>query len=512
MEIIEGKIQQIAKEMQEANASEWTITKIIKALSEMKTTSEKKLKEKTLELLKEFDPKAAVIYEQFSKMNVYTSNEKILPFNRGNIITSLLKETTISRSAAEKITTEVENQIKDAKINFLTPSLIRELVNTKLISYGLEEIRNNYARVGEPIFDVKQKLLEDAYFGETVREYTILSQLPKMARESHFNSIIHIEDIEGYSHRPYAYSIIAEKKETFEKTMCTAIKEVIQNRKYFCLQPSIYGITFACAGFAKNDAQAKKIAELTKNAAEITSEELILSLELYTPKIFEKNGEEKLKAAKIANQLLAKNTVACVDSKYALKLIQPEGKNFTILNNCEADYFPLTKKLFCESQGIDLYVNINLEKIAMENNENFFDALGQIAQQIHELKEKKQKLLQEKKYLEKFSPEKFKTAIGLTSLPMLAQNFESKSTDFANKTYKELSKLFDDYLLFGLSSEKARERFGDSIKKHVYSQETLGFDECLKEKKCCFSGKASTIKEVNELLDKKIKQIDYISN
>ena len=46
-------------------------------------------------------------------------------------IKSLLKETSIPRSVAEKITQEVEEQIKDAKISFLTTGLIRELVNAK---------------------------------------------------------------------------------------------------------------------------------------------------------------------------------------------------------------------------------------------------------------------------------------------------------------------------------------------------------------------------------------------
>ncbi|MEI7429936.1 MAG: hypothetical protein WCL27_05725, partial [Betaproteobacteria bacterium] len=59
---------------------------------------------------------------------------------------------------AEKITTEVENQIKDSKIEFLTPSLIRELVNAKLISYGFPLVRDNYTRAGEPVHDIAQKL------------------------------------------------------------------------------------------------------------------------------------------------------------------------------------------------------------------------------------------------------------------------------------------------------------------------------------------------------------------
>ncbi|MFA6420003.1 MAG: hypothetical protein WCW13_04315, partial [archaeon] len=158
MELIEEKIQDIAKEILEAGANQWTITKIIKSLTELSTGSEKKLREHTLEMLKELDANAAIVYERFSKMKVYTSQETIKRFNRGNIITSLLKETNISRSVAEKITLEVENQIKDSKVSFLTPSLIRELVNAKILTYGFENVRKNYAKVGETVYEIKKKI------------------------------------------------------------------------------------------------------------------------------------------------------------------------------------------------------------------------------------------------------------------------------------------------------------------------------------------------------------------
>jgi len=157
MELIQEKIQIIAKEIEEANASTWTITKIIKELTEMETKKETKLRKRALELLKKLDPNAGKIYETFSKLKVHTSKETLENFNRGHILTSLLKETNISRSVAEKITLEVENEIKDSKIEFLTTALIREMVNTKLVTYGLEKIREHYARIGEPIYEGKEK-------------------------------------------------------------------------------------------------------------------------------------------------------------------------------------------------------------------------------------------------------------------------------------------------------------------------------------------------------------------
>jgi hypothetical protein len=445
-------------------------------------------------------------------MKVYTSNETIKGFNRGNIITSLFKETSISRTIAEKITSEVENQIKDSKINFLTPSLIRELVNAKLLAYGLEEIYNNYTRVGEPVYEVRKKLDENPYSGEIVREYNILLELPRSSREIHFDGTIHIEDIEGFSHRPYAYSLIAEKSSSLEKTICGTIKKVIQNKKYFCLQPSIYGLTFACSPFIKNGKQAQQAAEMIINSCEIPEEKPLLSLELFTPTILEPLGAHRENASKITTNLLDQNVVVSVDSKYCLKLIKLDKKQFTILNNSTEEYYPLTKKLFSPTKGIDLFVNINLEKIAEGNDEKqFFEKLSEISEEIKKLKTKKKELLSKKHYLKKFELEEMKTGIGLTNFYKLSENFEgSKPIDFSNKTFREISKLFEDNLLFGLASIKAQQRFSEITGKEIYSQNTLPFEECLTSKKCCFTGKAATIKELNELIDKKVKQIEYV--
>jgi hypothetical protein len=512
MELIEEKIQIIAKEIQEANASQWTITKIIKVLSEMKTTNEKKLREKTLKMLLDLDANAATIYQRFSSMKVYTSKEVSENFNRGNIIKSLLNETGLSRSVAEKITTEVEDQIKDSKISFLTTGVIRELVNSKLISYGFEDIRNHYARLGEPAYEIKKKLEKEPHTGEQVREYNNLLVIPKGARELHHNGTIYIEDVEGFSHRPYSYTYITEKKETLEKTLCNLTRNLVETRKNFFLPPNVTGITFACAPFAKNKSQTKKVTHLIEEMLKIPGPGFTTSLDLFTPSYLENFSEYRLKAAEISNFLLGQtNSSLGIDSKYSLKLIKPEGKNFLILNNSNEEYFALNNKLFSTTQGIDLFVNINLEKIASEDEKELTTNIEEIGKEIEKIVETKKNLLLRKKYNEPFCVEKMKTGIGLTSLFKAGENVqETKGLEIAKKIYKEISKIFPDYLLFGLSSEKVRERFSALSRKEIFSQETLGFVECLGSKKCCFTGKATTIKEVGELIDNKVKQIEFV--
>jgi hypothetical protein len=513
MELVQEKIQLIAKEMQEANASPWTITKIIKELTDLSTNNETKLRKKALELLKKLDPNAGKVYETFSNMKVHTSKETLENFNRGHILTSLLKETNISRSVAEKITLEVENEIKDSKIDFLTTTLIRELVNAKLVTYGLEKIRENYTRVGDPIYEIKKKIINEPFVGEQTREYNFLLNIPKKARELHFNGTIFIEDVEGFSQRPFAYSFIAERKDTLEKTIGSIMKNLIQKRKYFYLQPSIYGASFACAGFLKNNSQIKRTTSMLSELLQIIEEDFALSLELFTSTKVEAFSEDRMAASNLSNSLLEKTDlgVVGVDSKYALKLINTKGKNFTILNNFVEEYFPLTNNLFSPTQGIDLFININLEEIKGDNEDSLLNSIEDVGKEIEKLKHSKKKLLEEKSYLKPFKTETFKTAIGLTNLFEIGKNYEGvKSIDCANKVYKKLSKTFRDDLLFGLSSEKVRARFSDQVGKEVFSQETLDFEECLSSKKCCFTGKAGSIREINELLDKKVKLIKFI--
>ena len=511
MELIEEKIQIIAKEIQEANANPWTITKIIKALSAMNTGNEKKLREKALILLLDLDPNAAAIYERFNSMKVYTSSEFANNFNRGHIITSLIKETGISRSVAEKITQEVEDQIKDAKISFLTTGLIRELVNAKLIGYGFEEVRTKYARLGEPAYEVKKKLEKEPYSGEQVREYNTFLVLPKRARELHFNGTIFIEDIEGFSHRPFSYTFVAEKKETLEKTVVQNIKTLVQKRKNVYLQPNIYGLTFVCAPFVKNQTQIKKTSSLIKELLQIPGHDFTTSLELFTPTKLEEFSEHRLMAAQLSNNLIdQENIVVGVDSEYCLKLIDIKGKNFNILNNSQQEYYPLNKRFFSQTQGIDLFVNINLDSLGT-NSDEFFLGLEEVSKDIEKLKEIKQKQLLKKAYTKEFNVSDMKTGIGLTNLFTLGETFEhEKAIEFAKKTYRELSKLFPKDLFFGISSDKVLEKFSTINKKEVLSQDTLEFEDCLNSKKCCFTGKASSLKEINELIDKKVKQIEFI--
>jgi len=88
------------------------------------------------------------------KISVQRSDENLTEWNREKVIEALLRETGISRNIAEIIVSEVEEEVITSKLNVLTSSIIRELVNAKLIKYGFEKEREKHARLGIPLYDV----------------------------------------------------------------------------------------------------------------------------------------------------------------------------------------------------------------------------------------------------------------------------------------------------------------------------------------------------------------------
>lgn len=508
MNIIEEKIQIIAKEIMEANASEWTITKIVKELTEMNTTSEKKLRERSQKLLEELDPNAALIYNKFNQMKVYTSNEKILPFNRGHIIKSLLKETNLPRNIAEKITLEVENQIKDAKIEHLNTTLIRELVNAKLISYNYEEVRNNYARFGEPSYEIKQKLETTAYLGEQTREYNFSLIIPKKARELHCNGEIHIEDIEGYSSRLFAHTHIFKKYETEDETISKNLKKIIEKQKMVFLPITIYGATHILAEFSETENQSKKIGKKLVEYLKILPKETNISIELFTPEVIKFKGN-KLKAILISEELIENhNCIINLESPFELKLIKKINADTKILNCSEEEVYPINGEYYSTTPTINTFININLEKIAQgETFEQFIEKLKDAMEEILKIEKQRNEILSKKNYLNEFLIEKNKTGIGITNINNLSKKFpEMKNAECFKKTTKELNKLFEKQLIFDCT-KNAQTKFEQINKTIGEIDEGLIINKKIENSN--FIKNAKSIKEIEELIKEKIKLINF---
>ena len=161
------------------------------------------------------------------KMYVRTSHESIEEFNSHKIIQSLVREGSLPLELAQKITEEVENRIYKYQTTYLTGSLIREMVNSVLLEHGHEEYRNKLARLGMPVFEVKEMLsnVENVdngsdgllyQTGQTVfAEHLLLNTLPKDVADSHLSGDLHIAN-------PGMWSLLPD-------TIFVSLKELIDD-------------------------------------------------------------------------------------------------------------------------------------------------------------------------------------------------------------------------------------------------------------------------------------------
>lgn len=88
-----------------------------------------------------------------SALLVRTGADTLATWDRGKIVEALVRETGLAASTAEAVALEVEQQIAAARIDALTASLVRELVDAKLAEHGLNEYRERHRRLGVPLHD-----------------------------------------------------------------------------------------------------------------------------------------------------------------------------------------------------------------------------------------------------------------------------------------------------------------------------------------------------------------------
>ena len=158
--------------------------------------------------------------EETTDLSVFvrTSTDTIEEWNNEKIIGALVRETGIKREIATIIGVEVEKQIKRLGIKTITSPLIRELVDVKLLEYGLEEARRRHTRLGSPVYDVariiSQKNKENANtphspeasnltLAENIKkEFALLNVFSPEVADAHMRGEVHLHDL-GFIDRPY---------------------------------------------------------------------------------------------------------------------------------------------------------------------------------------------------------------------------------------------------------------------------------------------------------------------
>lgn len=495
---IKEVIQRIAFESQESGATKWQVLKVIKELEEI-AGGEKQLRNKAAEILEEINPDAAKTFLSFERMKVFTSLEKREAFDRGNIIKSLLKETNISRAVAEKIGSEVEDQIKDLNIDYLNTQLIREMVSVKLLEYGHEKTHGEYLRIGMPVFEIGKKL-EEGFFEnpEILREYNWNSIINAKARELHFDSLIHIFNPEDFSTKIFSNT----------KFLPGTIEEITLNAGKLDKQSSfpiiLQGLNYAVK--IKNTSKKKVLEETNRiiKVLEISGKRMI-ELSLFADYEWEELNSRKTNSVMFANNLLLSKQdsfelVISVDSKYKLKLLEKNVFNnkFLITNNSQQRIIPNPISVSKDSLIIQL-VGLNLLKIfeiggSRENG--FFSHLEQIIGNIDELVEKKKSILKKREYIEDL--EKVGKGIALAGLLNISNLLnETNPSKGAEKIISFIQK--KGFSLMEMPEEIVLKRFGFN-EDRLETQEILLGMNSRERKNYGFKYKAGSIKEIENLL------------
>jgi len=152
---------------------------------------------------------------------VRTSDESLNDWNRQRIVDALVRETYVDLDTAKEIAREVEDVIASSEISMITASLIRELVDAKLVERGLEQARKMHARLGMPLYDVDQLILHpnkenanvphgpeatNLTLAETIKkEYALISVFSSEVSDAHIRGDIHLHHL-GFIDRPYGSS------------------------------------------------------------------------------------------------------------------------------------------------------------------------------------------------------------------------------------------------------------------------------------------------------------------
>ena len=527
---IASAVEKIAKECGEAGCTAWTITRIVKEISGEENASEKTLRKKTLEILTALDPQAAQVYASFQRMMVRTSGQTIAHFDRGNIIQSLLKETNVTRGVAEKIGHEVEDKIKDLEISYISTALIREMVNVKLLEYGHENIRGQYARIGIPVYDIKRKLMRSPHEGRGVLgEYNLLRVIPRKFGEMHLRSEIFIACIEDFSTKPVALHHKFKPKESLNETIFSNLKRMAILERLVSWPINAESANIALLPFCKKSGLAKS-TELFLRAFESvfpkkTGVERYMGIGLFVPDRFSDGIERNLIANSVSSFIKEAGTLNRIntrlgittDTKYKLKLLNSKQiEGITLVNCLEKELVSLngiaTDNNLCGMFGL------NLAKAASAGKEHdFFNKTSENLKAVKELAQLKKNILSKRDYLKKegIDAKGMLDCVGLYGLMGSAQKITQGSgkdtMQFAEKTVSFISKeLGQEFVVAELLNRRGIKRFeaeNKRVENHLAAREFLLKSDSI-QKKMQIRALAENRKEASRQLERGIKLIE----
>jgi ribonucleoside-triphosphate reductase len=152
-----------------------------------------------------------------AELFVRRSDEDVARFDPQRISDALVRETKLSPEIAHQISLEVKEQIWRSGIQALTSSLIRGLVDAKLVEHGLTAAHRAHSRLGVPLYDADQVIQSapretglpmhgpegtSLALAEAIkREYAMLAVFSDTVANAHLTGDLHIENL-GEIDRP----------------------------------------------------------------------------------------------------------------------------------------------------------------------------------------------------------------------------------------------------------------------------------------------------------------------
>jgi anaerobic ribonucleoside-triphosphate reductase len=149
---------------------------------------------------------------------VRTSGAEITHWDKQKMVQAMVREAGVPEAIAQSISSEVEETIFSSKVKVITVSLIRELVNAKLIEHGFEDARKKHARLGVPLYDAERIITmrnrENANIphnpeatsmtlAESInKQYGLMRVFSQDVSDAHARGDIHLHDL-GFINRPY---------------------------------------------------------------------------------------------------------------------------------------------------------------------------------------------------------------------------------------------------------------------------------------------------------------------
>ena len=149
-----------------------------------------------------------------------SSKEEINLWDKSKIVNSLILETEASPELAREIADRVEERIVQGRMNTVTTSIIRELVDLELLERGLGTMHKKHSHLGLPMYDVEQIITSankensntthnpesiNLTLAEAIlKEFALRKVFSEDIARAHMLGDIHLHDL-GFIIRPYSY-------------------------------------------------------------------------------------------------------------------------------------------------------------------------------------------------------------------------------------------------------------------------------------------------------------------